>query len=171
MALPALLTAVTVTENASPALANSALPAAALEQVLAHLLELRARQVLAEVLRARRVHRDERQVDLGRCCRRQFDLGFFGSFLEPLKSQLVLRQVDAFGLLEFRREEFDDCRVKILTTDQLKQEGAQMGHCIGGGAYDDKLNKGTHAFYSLRDKYNKSHATFEVEISLESCSF
>ena len=52
------------------------------------------------MLRAGRVGRDERQVDLGLRGRGQLDLGLLGRLLEPLQRELVAAQVDALLLLE-----------------------------------------------------------------------
>lgn len=41
--------------------------------------------------------------------------------------------------------------VRLLTPEALDYEGKQMGHCIGGGAYDQPLVSGKSQFYSLRD--------------------
>ncbi|MFH1158817.1 MAG: PcfJ domain-containing protein [Pseudomonadota bacterium] len=61
--------------------------------------------------------------------------------------------------------------VKLLTPDALKREGAEMGHCIGGGSYDKKLKDGSCIFYSLRDARNNPHATFEVEVKNKGSKF
>lgn len=54
--------------------------------------------------------------------------------------------------------------VQLLTTDALHIEGAGMGHCVGGGSYDEELATGRKKFYSLRDAQNKPHVTFEVKV-------
>lgn len=46
--------------------------------------------------------------------------------------------------------------VKLLNENAYKYEGREMGHCVASYA-----NKKT-TVYSLRDQYNKPHATFEV---------
>jgi hypothetical protein len=40
-----------------------------------------------------------------------------------------------------------------------------MGHCVGGGAYDDGVEKGTTKIFSLRDKNNEPHVTFEIGVA------
>ena len=55
--------------------------------------------------------------------------------------------------------------VQLTTPAALDREGSAMGHCIGQGAYDGKLNEGTHQFFSLRDRNNEPHATLEVDTS------
>lgn len=46
--------------------------------------------------------------------------------------------------------------VKLLNKNAYQYEGREMGHCVA--SYADKKT----TVYSLRDKYNKPHATFEV---------
>ena len=94
-----------------------------LDQVVDQLLELRAGQLEGEVLRARGVRRDERQVDLGLGRRAQLDLGLFGRFLEPLQRKLVLAQVDALLLLELVGQEVDEAHVEIFAAE----EGVAVG--------------------------------------------
>lgn len=52
--------------------------------------------------------------------------------------------------------------VQLLTPKSLDNESAAMGHCIGKGSYDDKVQSGSTKLFSLRDKENKPHATLEV---------
>lgn len=52
--------------------------------------------------------------------------------------------------------------VRLLTPEALDYETAQLGHCIGNGAYDDNVLSGKSVFYALRDPKNRSHATLEV---------
>ena len=53
--------------------------------------------------------------------------------------------------------------VRLLTREALDYESQQMGHCIGGGAYDARLASGEGAFYSLRDAQNRPHVTLEID--------
>jgi hypothetical protein len=53
--------------------------------------------------------------------------------------------------------------VELTTTDALKLEGADMGHCLGGGSYDKDVRSGRVKIYSLRDRNNAPHVTFEVK--------
>lgn len=54
--------------------------------------------------------------------------------------------------------------VQLLTPKALDLESAQLGHCIGNGAYDNQVrNTGRYQYYSLRDKNNQAHATLEVD--------
>src|SRR3546814_7747220 len=66
---------------------------------------------------------DEGQVDLGRLRRRQLDLRLFSGFLQTLERELVLGEIDALGLLEILREEFQQLGVEILAA----QEGVAVG--------------------------------------------
>ena len=95
----------------------------ALDQVVDQALELGARELDGEVLRARGIRRDIGQVDLGLGRARQFDLGLLGRFLQALKSELVLLQVDALLALELVREIFDQAHVEILAAE----EGVAVG--------------------------------------------
>jgi len=54
--------------------------------------------------------------------------------------------------------------VRLLSPSALDKESAAMGHCIGAGGYDGRVRAGTHAYYSLRDPFGKSHATLEVAL-------
>jgi hypothetical protein len=60
--------------------------------------------------------------------------------------------------------EFDDgwAVVRLLTPEALDKESAAMQHCIGQGAYDEKLAGGRHLYLSLRDPFGKAHATMEL---------
>jgi len=52
---------------------------------------------------------------------------------------------------------------KILTPNDLLAEGCQMGHCIKGADFRDKLINGQASFFSLRDPNNSPHATMELD--------
>jgi hypothetical protein len=51
--------------------------------------------------------------------------------------------------------------VRLLTPEALDYETAQMGHCVGQGAYDDLIEEDP--IYSLRDPMGRSHITIEVD--------
>ena len=53
--------------------------------------------------------------------------------------------------------------VRLKTSEALDRESAFLGHCIGKGGYDELLASSDWAYYSLRDRYNRPHATFEIE--------
>ena len=72
----------------------------ALDQIAGQLRELRASEARVEVLGAVGVGRDEGQVDLRLLRGRKLNLGFLGSFVEPLKRHWVGLQVDRLLLLE-----------------------------------------------------------------------
>ncbi|MCV9964144.1 PcfJ domain-containing protein [Pararhizobium sp. BT-229] len=52
--------------------------------------------------------------------------------------------------------------VRMLTVEALDAETAEMQHCIGQGAYDDRVADGKTLLLSLRDRNGKAHATIEV---------
>jgi len=53
--------------------------------------------------------------------------------------------------------------VRLLSLTALQLESGMMQHCIGHGAYDDKLFKPDVFFYSLRDQFGKAHVTIYVD--------
>jgi hypothetical protein len=63
-----------------------------LDEVVDQRLELGARQLHGQMLRAGLVGRDERQVDLGLRGRGQLDLGLLGGLLQALQASLSLRR-------------------------------------------------------------------------------
>jgi hypothetical protein len=69
------------------------------------------------------VGRDEGQVDLGLHGGGQLDLGLLGALLQALQGQLVVAQVDALLLLEFRGQVVEDPLVEVLAA----QEGVAVG--------------------------------------------
>ena len=93
------------------------------DQLLDQALELGAGQLEVEVLRARLVGGDERQVDLGLLGRGQLDLGLLGGFLQPLQGHPVLAQVDAVVLLELVGQVVDQDDVEVLAAE----EGVAVG--------------------------------------------
>ena len=95
----------------------------ALDQRPAELVELGAREAHVEVLRAGRVGRDERQVDLRLLRGGELDLGLLGGLVEALEGHLVLRQVDALVALELRREPVDDRLVEVVAAEVVVTRG------------------------------------------------
>ena len=71
------------------------------------------------------------EVDLGRCCRRKFDLGFFGSLFESLLCHGILKKVDALFFLEFVGEPVDDDLVEVVA--------AEVGVAIGRLNFEDAV--------------------------------
>ena len=63
--------------------------------------------------------------------------------------------------------EFDDGSriVQLIKPEALTYEGKEMGHCVGDGAYNESFETGSHIYYSLRDRSNKPHVTFQVEVN------
>ena len=97
----------------------------ALDQVLDQRFELGARQLDVEVLRARRVGRDVRQVDVGLGAVRELDLRLLGRFLQALQREHVLREVDALVLLELGDDVVDDALVEVLAAEERVAVGRQ----------------------------------------------
>ena len=67
----------------------------ALNEVFNEAFELGARNVHIEVLRTSRIGRDVRQIDFRFLTARELDLGLFGSILQTLQREDVLREVGA----------------------------------------------------------------------------
>ncbi len=56
--------------------------------------------------------------------------------------------------------------VRMLTPAALDRESAQMQHCIGQGAYDDRVKlTDKYAYHSLRDRFGKPHVTIEAYLN------
>lgn len=56
----------------------------------------------------------------------------------------------------------DDWTIQhVGTENDLKQEGAMMGHCVGG--YWPAVSSGESSIWSLRDPKHRPHATIEIE--------
>jgi hypothetical protein len=52
--------------------------------------------------------------------------------------------------------------VRLLTPSALDRESVVMQHCIGNGAYDERLTSEQFRYFSLRDPAGKRHGTMEV---------
>ena len=96
----------------------------ALEQVVHHLLEARARQLQLHVHWSACARGDERQVDLRLHHLRQLDLGLLRRFLQPLQRHAVLAQVDVVLFLELIDEPVHDLLVHVVA--------AQVRVTVGG---------------------------------------
>jgi hypothetical protein len=53
--------------------------------------------------------------------------------------------------------------VRMTTPEALDAESSSMQHCVGNGAYDQRLSEGTRIYLSLRDPGGKPHATLEID--------
>ena len=95
----------------------------AVQQRRGQLVELRAGDADVEVLGARGVSRDERQVDLGLLRGGQLDLGLLGRLVEPLQRHRVLREVDGLVLLELAGEPVDDRLVPVVAAEVVVARG------------------------------------------------
>ncbi len=96
-----------------------------LEDGLDQRFELAPRDGDLQVLRARGVGRDERQVDGRFDLRAELALGLFGRLFEPLVGHRVLSQVDALGLLELVGQVVDQDGVQIVATEVRVAVGAE----------------------------------------------
>ena len=90
---------------------------ARLDEVRGELLELGPRELQVEVLRALGGGGDEGQVDRRLLDGRELDLGLLGRFLQALQGHLVVRQVDALGVLERLDEPVDDPLVPVVAAE------------------------------------------------------
>src|SRR5690606_5690269 len=90
----------------------------ALNEIIDQTFKLGTRQFDCKVLWTSLICGDERQVDFGLLCRRQFDLGLFSSFFEALQSKLIVFQVNALFLLELGNKIFDQTHVEVFTAKE-----------------------------------------------------
>ena len=81
------------------------------------LLELGARELELQVLRARGVRGDEGQVDFRLERRRELDLRPLRGLLEPLERHLVRREIDALVLFELLDHPVDDALVQVVAAE------------------------------------------------------
>ena len=88
------------------------------DQVIDEALQLGAGELQREMLGARGVSRDERQVDLGLRGARQLDLGLLGGLFQALEGELVVAQVDALLLLELVGEVVDELHVEVFAAEE-----------------------------------------------------
>jgi hypothetical protein len=110
------------------------------DQVLDERLELGPRQLDVEVLRARRVGRDVRQVDVRLRRVRELDLRLLGRFLQALQGEHVLREVDALVLLELGDDEVDDPLIEVLAAEErvaVGREDLELLLAVDVGDLDD----------------------------------
>lgn len=56
----------------------------------------------------------------------------------------------------------------LLTPEDLKYEGAIMGHCVGGQNYKLKIKNKFSLVLSIRDKNNLPHVTAEIDVKSRS---
>ncbi len=93
------------------------------DKILHQAFELGAGDLHGQVLRARGIRRDVRQIDLGLLRTGQLDLGFFRRFLQSLQGQHVVLEVDALILLELGHDVVDQALVEVLAAE----EGVAVG--------------------------------------------
>ena len=122
-------------------------------EVFRQFVEFSAGQGQVEVFRARSVGRDERQVDVRRENRRQFDFRFFSSFLQALFRHLIRREVDARLALEFADHPVHDGIVEVVA--------AEVGIAVGSFNFED-------AVAQFEDRYVECTA---AEVEYEDLAF
>jgi hypothetical protein len=66
---------------------------------------------------------------------------------------IILSISDGFSLIDLTKEK------------NLKKESSLMHHCVGNFGYYQKIVEGTVKIYSLRDRNNKPHVTFEYNVA------
>ncbi len=124
------------------------------DQLLDQRLELGAGQLDVEVLRARRIGRDVRQVDVGLLARGQLDLGLLGRLLEALHRERVLADVDARLLAELVGDVVDDPAVEVLAAEEgvaVGREHLELALAVDLGDLDDRDVEGAAAEVIHRD--------------------
>ncbi|EKQ63152.1 putative NAD-specific glutamate dehydrogenase [Xanthomonas citri pv. malvacearum str. GSPB1386] len=99
-----------------------------LDQVFHQRFELGTGQLDVEVLGARGIGGDVRQVHFGLLAGRQLDLGALCGVLQALQRQRILAQIDTLILVEFIDQVLDDAVVEIFA--------AQEGVAIGGQHFE-----------------------------------
>ena len=72
-----------------------------------------------------------REVDFGLHRGREFDLGFFGGFLQALQCLTVIVQVDAIILLELFDQVVHDAQVEVIATEEgIAASGLDLENAI-----------------------------------------
>lgn len=59
--------------------------------------------------------------------------------------------------------------IRQLGPEDNELEGEEMGHCVAGDHYSQAIKRGRTLIYSLRDKQNRPHATFEIRPQRVTC--
>ena len=54
--------------------------------------------------------------------------------------------------------------VRLLTPEALDRESGEMRHCIGQGAYDNRVGTEHYDYLSLRDRFGKARLTIELDL-------
>ena len=98
------------------------------DQMRGQLIELCTRQRHIQMLRARCVRGDIRQVDVRGGHAGQLDLRLLGRFLQTLHRDLIVRQVNALCLLEFVHKVLHDALIEVVA--------AEVGVAVGGQNLD-----------------------------------
>jgi hypothetical protein len=54
--------------------------------------------------------------------------------------------------------------VRLLTANALDRESGTMQHCIGGGAYDERVETDNYLYLSIRDRMGKPRVSIELDM-------
>ncbi len=98
---------------------------------MGQLLEFRSGQIHVKVLRSILVGSDERQVDVRGGRGGKLLLGLLGSLFQSLQRHLVVRQIDAFLLLELREHVVGQYVIKVIA--------AESGIAVRGQNFDNTV--------------------------------
>ncbi len=72
------------------------------------------------------------------------------------------RKLDSDGIKLFKAYPYGFKWVILTDKACLDHEGNIMGHCVGGGGYDERVTTGNLTIFSLRDASNDSHVTAAI---------
>ena len=98
-----------------------------MHQIVGEILQPGARQFQQQMLGARSIGGDERQVDLRFHHTRELALGLFRSFVEPLESLPVSPEVNTRVLAKLIGQPVDDALVEIIPTEVcVPRSGAHL---------------------------------------------
>ena len=123
--MPPTRTTWSIFEGSSPASSSTRFvgPTVRSSRSCGELVQLRARELQVEVLRALRRRGDERQVDLRRHRRGELDLRLLRRLVQALERHPVGREVDALVLLELRDHPVDDRLVEVVAAEVVVARG------------------------------------------------
>ena len=105
----------------------------ALNDVIHHLLQLGARQLLHQVLRPAGVSRDKRQIDFALHGGGEFDLGFFRGVPQTLERHLIAlgAKIKSFVFLELFHQPIHDALVDVVAAQvRITIGGLHLNHAL-----------------------------------------
>ena len=77
------------------------------------------------------IRRNERQIDLGLCRRRELDFRLLRRLLEALQRELVAAQINALLFLEFVGEIVDETHVEVFAAqERIAVRGLHLEHAV-----------------------------------------